>query len=148
MPTDHPTEKLLVVPCSGIGKVRGLISLEAVYRVTDTLMPEQAETLCLPLSLAGEEQERRFAREHPTIAVDGCDRLCAKRGTEQHSGQVAAVAVLPLVFDCVRKQGLEPGEDSADRLLEMVRVYHAIEPGYEASYRVAVAEAYQEFCQG
>ena len=51
-------------------------------------------TLCLPLFLAGEETERRFARQHPTITVDGCDKLCAGRGTEAYSGQVAASLVV------------------------------------------------------
>ena len=50
--------------------------------------------MCLPLFLAGEEGERRFAREHPTITVDGCSKLCAKRGTEKYSGQVSASLVI------------------------------------------------------
>ena len=33
-------------------------------------------------------------RQHPTITVDGCSKLCAKRGTEQYSGQVAASLVV------------------------------------------------------
>jgi hypothetical protein len=44
--------------------------------------------------LAGEEGERRFAREHPTITVDGCNKLCAKKGTEKYSGQVGASLVV------------------------------------------------------
>ena len=32
--------------------------------------------------------------EHQTITVDGCEKLCAKRGTEQYSGQVAASLVV------------------------------------------------------
>ena len=78
MPTDHPTEKVLVVPCSGIGKVHGLISREAVYRVTDTLMPEQAETLCLALLVTGDPAARQMVQRHPCIAVDGCPKLCAE----------------------------------------------------------------------
>ena len=66
-------------------------------------------TLCLPLFLAGEESERRFAGAHPTITVDGCDKLCAKHGTEAYSGQVAAsLVVSDLVGDrlaaCHRSQ--------------------------------------------
>ena len=59
MPTERAAEKVLVVPCSGIGKVHGLISREAVYRVTDTLMPGQAETLCLALLVTGDPEARR-----------------------------------------------------------------------------------------
>jgi len=38
---------VLVIPCSGIGKVHGLISREAAYLVTDELAPGQTDTLCL-----------------------------------------------------------------------------------------------------
>ena len=33
------TDTVLVIPCSGIGKVHGLISREAAYLVTDELAP-------------------------------------------------------------------------------------------------------------
>ena len=92
MPTDSPTEKVLVVPCSGIGKVHGLISREAVYRVTDSLMPEQAETLCLALLVTGDPEAREKVQRHPCIAVDGCPKLCARKNIEL-SGSKAALGV-------------------------------------------------------
>ena len=49
MASNSATKQVLVIPCSGIGKVHGLISREAVYRVTDALMPGQADTVCLAL---------------------------------------------------------------------------------------------------
>jgi hypothetical protein len=54
---------------------------------------------------------------------------------------------LPLIFEHLRKKGLEPGSGSADLLLETVRIYHAIEPGEEAAYRPALIQAYQRYCQ-
>ena len=36
---------VLVIPCSGIGKVHGLIGREATYLVTDELAPEKTATL-------------------------------------------------------------------------------------------------------
>ena len=100
MPTDHPTEKVLVVPCSGIGKVHGLISREAVYRVTDTLMPEQAETLCLALLVTGDPEARGKVQQHPCIAVDGCPKLCARKNIEL-SGSKAAFGVR--VYDTLKR---------------------------------------------
>ena len=41
-------EKLLVIPCSGIGKVHGLISREAVYHVTDKLLPGKRTPFAWP----------------------------------------------------------------------------------------------------
>ena len=89
----EPT-KVGIISCSGEEIPGGTVSRLAARRVLELLRPQSTVTLCLPLFLAGEEQERRFARLHPTITVDGCDKLCAKRGTEQYSGQVAASLVV------------------------------------------------------
>ncbi len=86
--------KVGIIACSGEEIPAGTLSRSAARRVLEVLRPQSTVTLCLPLFLAGEEQERRFARQHPTITVDGCDKLCAKRGTEEHSGPVAASLVV------------------------------------------------------
>jgi hypothetical protein len=86
--------KIGIIACSGEEIPEGTISRLATRRVLEGLRPQQAVTLCLPLFLAGEVGERRFAQEHPTITVDGCDKLCAKRGTEQYSGRVSASLVV------------------------------------------------------
>ena len=90
----EPVSKIGIISCSGEEIPEGTISRLAARRVLEALRPQQTVTLCLPLFLAGEAGERRFAREHPTITVDGCDKLCAKRGTEKYSGQVAASLVV------------------------------------------------------
>ncbi len=86
--------KVGVISCSGEEIAEGTVARQAVRRVLESLRPQQTVTLCLPLFLAGEEGERRFAREHPTITVDGCSKLCAKRGTERYSGQVSVSLVV------------------------------------------------------
>ena len=86
--------KIGVISCSGEEIAEGTVARQAVRRVLEALRPQRTVTLCLPLFLAGEEGERRFAREHPTITVDGCSKLCAKRGTEKYSGQVSASLVV------------------------------------------------------
>jgi hypothetical protein len=86
--------KIGIISCSGEEIPEGTIARQAVRRVLDGLRAQQTVTLCLPLFLAGEVGERRFANEHPTITVDGCDKLCAKRGTEKYSGAVSASLVV------------------------------------------------------
>jgi hypothetical protein len=86
--------KVGIISCSGEEIPEGTISRLAVRRVLEALRPQQTVTLCLPLFLAGEEGERRFAGEHPTITVDGCSKLCAKLGTEKYSGQVGSSLVV------------------------------------------------------
>ena len=90
----EPIAKVGIISCSGEEIPEGTISRLAVRRVLEALRPQHTVTLCLPLFLAGEEGERRFAREHPTITVDGCSKLCAKLGTEKYSGQVGASLVV------------------------------------------------------
>jgi hypothetical protein len=82
--------KVGVISCGGEEIPAGTISRRATRRVLELLRPKSTVTLCLPLFLAGEEGERRFARQHPTITVDGCNKLCAKKGTEKYSGRVVA----------------------------------------------------------
>ena len=89
MANDSRTDEVLVVPCSGIGKVHGLISREAVCRVTDTLMPGQADTVCLALLVTGDAETRDRVQTHPCITVDGCPKLCARKNVEFSGGKVA-----------------------------------------------------------
>jgi hypothetical protein len=86
--------KVGVISCSGEEIPEGTVSRLAVRRVLEALRPRETVTLCLPLFLAGEEGERRFAGEHPTITVDGCPKLCARRGVEKFSGKVSVSLVV------------------------------------------------------
>ncbi len=80
---------VLVIPCSGVGKVLGLMSREAAYRVTDTLLPGKADTVCLALLVTGDPQTRQKVQDRPCITVDGCQRLCALKNVELSGGKVA-----------------------------------------------------------
>ena len=85
---DSPTQ-VLVIPCSGVGKVHGLISREAVYQVTDRLMSGHSQTVCLALLVSGDATTRDKIQAHPCITVDGCPKLCAKKNVELSGGTVA-----------------------------------------------------------
>ena len=106
--------KVGIISCSGEEIPEGTVARQAVRRVLEALRPQQTVTLCLPLFLAGEEGERRFAREHPTITVDGCSKLCAKRGTEKYSGQVSASLVVSDILGD-RAKGCRRSTRSADK---------------------------------
>jgi hypothetical protein len=86
--------KVGIVSCSGESIPEGTISRLATRRVLETLRPDLTVTICLPLFLAGGEGERSFAKTHPTITVDGCEKQCARWGTEQHSGPVSTALVV------------------------------------------------------
>jgi uncharacterized metal-binding protein len=86
--------KVGIVSCSGESIAEGTISRLATRRVLELLRPDKTVTICLPLFVAGNEGEQNFARTHPTIAIDGCPKQCARWGTEQHSGPVSGALVV------------------------------------------------------
>ena len=108
-----PIRKIGLVSCSGEEMSEGTISRLATRRVLESLRPGQTVTICLPLFLAGGEGDRAFARFYPTIAIDGCEKRCAARGTEMYSGKPAASIV---VSELSPRQGDEFG--TARRLSE------------------------------
>lgn len=97
--------KVGIISCSGEEIPEGTLSRVAVRMVLEELCPGNTVTICLPLFLAGDGGERGFAKKFPTIAVDGCGKLCAMKGTEKYSGKVDAVVV---VSDLLKEWGIEP----------------------------------------
>lgn len=104
---DLPKKKVGIIACAGEEIPEGTISRLAARMILEELRPEDTVTLCLPLFLAGDERERAFARFYPTIAVDGCEKLCAKRATEKYSGPVSTYIV---VDKLIEMRGLSPGK--------------------------------------
>ncbi len=100
---DLPGKKVGIVSCSGEEIPEGTVSRLAALKILEQLRPADTVTICLPLFLAGGEGDRAFARFYPTIAIDGCDKRCAARGTEMYSGKPAAGIV---VSDLVTSRGL------------------------------------------
>jgi uncharacterized metal-binding protein len=81
--------KIGVVSCSGECCILGTLSRVATRFILEDVRADTV-TLCLPLFLAGDSGERGFAQRFPTVSVDGCHKLCAKKAIEEHSGPTAA----------------------------------------------------------
>jgi hypothetical protein len=111
---DLPKKKVGIVTCSGEEVAEGTVTRLAALKVLEQLRPAGTVTICLPLFLAGGEGDRAFAKFYPTIALDGCDKRCAARGTEMYSGKPAASVVLT---DFIAERGLGKPE-GARRLNE------------------------------
>jgi uncharacterized metal-binding protein len=99
--------KVGIISCSGEAIPEGTISRLATRRVLELLRPDVTVTLCLPLFLSGNEGERNFAKTHPTITIDGCEKQCARWGTEKHSGPVNGALIVSEILgmqppDCHR----------------------------------------------
>ena len=122
---DLPQKKVGIVACSGEELAEGTVTRLAALKVLEQLRPVDTVTICLPLFLAGGEGDRAFARFYPTIAIDGCDKRCAAKATEQYSGKPAAsVVVTDLVGEGVQlgtpRRLSETGQQAVDTVAEAV----------------------------
>ena len=74
-----------ILSCSGEEFPGVTVSRIATRQVLDEL-PNNSTTICVPLFLAGDNQEQDFVKKFPCITVDGCERQCAARSVE-HLGK-------------------------------------------------------------
>jgi uncharacterized metal-binding protein len=98
---------VLVIPCSGIGKVHGLLSREATYLVTDELSPDETDTLCLALLVKGDADAVAKVKTHECITIDGCGKACAEKNVEMAGGRVSEAVQVAAVLKDYR--GTQPG---------------------------------------
>ena len=103
--------KVKVIPCSGIGKVMGLLARETALEVTEHLCPDTAEAACLGHLVTGEAEAVHKVAGQNCISIDGCTALCAKKGIESAGGVVAAQYSVVDELRCHR--GKKPGDGSA-----------------------------------
>jgi uncharacterized metal-binding protein len=88
MDTSGP-KKVIIIPCSGIGKAFGSISRDATYEVTENLRIDSTQTLCLALLVSGDEESMRLVRDNKCITVDGCPLQCAEKNVKLAGGNLA-----------------------------------------------------------
>jgi len=100
-------ERVLVIPCSGIGKVQGLVSREATYMVTDELARDETETLCLALLVKGDAEAVTKVRSQRCITIDGCGKACARTSVDVAGGQPVESIQVAEFFKAHR--GAQPG---------------------------------------
>ena len=81
--------RVLIVPCSGIGKTYGTVGREAAYSLAEELRPGSAEVVALSLLVMGDEELQARVQASPVIAVDGCKLACASKMVAESGGRVA-----------------------------------------------------------
>jgi uncharacterized metal-binding protein len=82
-------QKVVIVPCSGIGKTYGTVSREAAYQVTEDLRPDSARLVPLSLLVLGDQTAREAVAGCPAITIDGCKLACATKMVQESGGSVA-----------------------------------------------------------
>ena len=95
-------QKVVIMPCSGIGKTYGTVSREAAYEVIDNLRPDSTQLVALSLLVMGDEEARTIVADNPTVTIDGCKLACASKMVEE-SG-VIKILILRRVELIVHKE--------------------------------------------
>jgi uncharacterized metal-binding protein len=81
--------RVVIVPCSGIGKTYGSVSREAAYVVTQDLRPAETQLVALSKLVLGDEAARSAVAGNPAITIDGCKLACATKMVKENGGVVA-----------------------------------------------------------
>ena len=82
-------QKVVIVPCSGIGKTYGTVSREAAYVVTEDIRPEETQLVALSMLVLGDENARAALADNPAVTIDGCKLACATKMVKENGGKVA-----------------------------------------------------------
>jgi uncharacterized metal-binding protein len=80
--------RVVIVPCSGIGKTYGSVSREAAYEVVENVRPTRTQLVPLSLLVLGDENSRGSVAQNPAITIDGCKLACATKMVEESGGKV------------------------------------------------------------
>jgi uncharacterized metal-binding protein len=103
--------KIGLISCSGEGLSEGMVSRVATRRILEER--DDVVTICLPLFLAGGQEERDFAKNNPCITVDGCDKMCAAKGVRMY-GKVQPKS--SIVISEITKKGKHSRPTSKSRI--------------------------------
>jgi len=96
--SEKKRSKYIIIPCSGIGKALGTITRRATYIVTEEMLPNDTDSICLPLLTIKDEETVRKIRQNPCITVDGCVAQCAKKNVEHHQGKLkGSIKILDVI---------------------------------------------------
>lgn len=80
-------EKVKIIPCSGMGKVFGLIARESTLQSVKN-NPNDAQTACLAYIVTGDDEAVKLIEGQKCITIDGCPAMCAAKNAEIAGGIV------------------------------------------------------------
>ena len=120
-------QKVVIVPCSGIGKTYGSVSREAAFELVEDLRTDQTQLVALSLLVLGDEDSLAAVKGSPAITIDGCKLNCAKKMVQENGGTIAQYyAVLDVYrrYKQFKPQGIaelnEGGQNLAHALAEEI----------------------------
>lgn len=81
------SKKVKIIPCSGMGKVFGLIARESTLQAVKN-NPNDTETVCLAYIVTGDDEAKKLIEGKKCITIDGCPAMCAAKNAEIAGGIV------------------------------------------------------------
>lgn len=81
------SKKVKVIPCSGMGKVFGLIARESTLQAVKN-NPNESDTVCLAYIVTGDDEAKKLIEGQKCITIDGCPAMCAAKNAEIAGGIV------------------------------------------------------------
>ncbi len=88
MTSSSKAGKIVIVPCSGIGKTYGSVSREAAYCVTEDLRVDETRLVALSKLVLGDDEAQSIVTANPVITIDGCKLACATKMVQESGGKV------------------------------------------------------------
>lgn len=113
--------KIVIVPCSGIGKSYGTVSRMAAYQVTEEDNPGKTQLVPLALLVMGDEDSQKILAANRAITIDGCKLACATKMVQESGGDVACNFAVLDVFRRYRDfkpQGIAHLNESGEKLVD------------------------------
>lgn len=103
--------KVKVIPCSGIGKVHGLLTREIALEIITGLCPNESETECLAYIVTGNPEIKGRIKGKVCLTLDGCPKMCASTSVTHAGGTIAEEFRL---MDALKEyRGVKPGTPTA-----------------------------------
>ena len=116
------TQRVMIVPCSGIGKAYGSVGRDAMYQVIEELRSAVTDTVCLSLLTLGDADAQAQVRSHSTITIDGCPKACAKVNVEAAGGKPVAEYRVFDVYRAHKELKVRSVSDLGEAGHEMARI--------------------------
>lgn len=92
-------KKVMILPCSGIGKPAGEIGRQAAYRIVRGLRPDHTDIACLGRLMIDDEETIGLVRNNFVITLDGCPDGCARKSVERLGRKVDCALQVAILLD-------------------------------------------------
>ena len=144
-----------VVAASGIGQVNGLRRLnEAGRQAVSETAAKAVDLVDTLLDKKWSRRHGRFVESEPiTLTVEQPQEATCACGsgipvqTVQVNGEPLTLVALPVLFEQFQQDGKRPSPETADALLEQVKIYNPVPAEEETAYHEMLAREYALFLQ-